>query len=374
MNKILNPFLIYGYENPDYFCDRVAETAALISALRNGRNVTLMSPRRMGKTGLIMNSFYQIRKEDENARCFYLDVFSTKNISDFVSLLGKTVMGQLDSSLQKITNTFVDIFRSSKLVFTVDPISGVPQVSLNFNPQEAENTLSEIFNYLQRSEKECFIAIDEFQQVAEYPEQGFEALLRSYVQFCPNVHFVFSGSKQHLMSRIFDEPSRPFYRSTEKMQLYPLDQTAYCTFAQKHLSSNNILLTSDIFAEIYSQLSGHTWYIQYLLNKIYELAPEVVNQQAIQEALRRILLSETDTYQRLYDGLTRNQAQLLVAIAKEVNVVSINGNTFMKKYNLKGTSSINKALQRLVDKEFVFKDKNGCSVYDRYMALWLKNI
>ena len=46
----------------------------------------------------------------------------------------------------------------------------------------------------------------------------------------------------------------------------------------------------------------------------------------------------------------------------------------MKKYNLKGTSSINKALQRLVDKEFVFKDKNGCSVYDRYMALWLKNI
>lgn len=78
MNKILNPFLIYGYENPDYFCDRVAETAALISALRNGRNVTLMSPRRMGKTGLIMNSFYQIRKEDENARCFYLDVFQLK--------------------------------------------------------------------------------------------------------------------------------------------------------------------------------------------------------------------------------------------------------------------------------------------------------
>lgn len=114
------------------------------------------------------------------------------------------------------------------------------------------------------------------------------------------------------------------------MQLYPLDQAAYCAFAQKHLSSNNIQLTSDRFSEIYSQLSGHTWYIQYLLNKIYELAPEVVDQQAIQEALRRILLSETDTYQRLYDGLTRNQAQLLVAIAKEVNVANINGNVFIK--------------------------------------------
>lgn len=374
MSKISNPFLIYGYENPDYFCDRVTETAALISALRNGRNVTLMSPRRMGKTGLIMNSFYQIRQQDENARCFYLDVFSTKNIPDFVSLFGKTVIGQLDSSIQKISATFVEIFRSCKLVFTADPISGMPQVSLNFHPQEAENTLREIFDYLQRSGKECFIAIDEFQQVAEYPEKGFEALLRSYIQFCPNVHFVFSGSKQHLMSQIFDDPSRPFYRSTEKMQLHPLDQNVYYAFAQKHLNAKNILLTTESFAEIYSQLSGHTWYIQYLLNKIYEIAPAVVDQQAIQEGLRSILLSETDMYQRLYDGLTRNQAQLLVAIAKEVNVASINGNAFVKKYNLKGTSSINKALKHLIDKEFVFKDQNGYSVYDRYMALWLRNI
>ena len=53
-----NPFLITGYQGPDYFCDREKETASLMSALKNGRNITLISPRRMGKTGLIKNVFY----------------------------------------------------------------------------------------------------------------------------------------------------------------------------------------------------------------------------------------------------------------------------------------------------------------------------
>ena len=57
--KLYNPFVVYGYVSPEYFCDRKEETESLISALRNGRNITLMSPRRMGKTGLIHNAFTQ---------------------------------------------------------------------------------------------------------------------------------------------------------------------------------------------------------------------------------------------------------------------------------------------------------------------------
>lgn len=60
-----NPFLITGYQGPDYFCDREKETASLMSALKNGRNITLISPRRMGKTGLIKNVFYYIQKDNQ---------------------------------------------------------------------------------------------------------------------------------------------------------------------------------------------------------------------------------------------------------------------------------------------------------------------
>lgn len=96
-SKPINPFLVVGYQGPDYFCDREKETESLISALTNGRNITLISPRRMGKTGLIKNVFHYIQRENKSAACFYLDIFSTQNLQEFVALLGQTVLGKLDT-------------------------------------------------------------------------------------------------------------------------------------------------------------------------------------------------------------------------------------------------------------------------------------
>ena len=121
-------------------------------------------------------------------------------------------------------------------------------------------------------------------------------------------------------------------------------------------------------------VEGHTWYVQYILNKLFELAPEKVTESDINECVMKIVETETDGYKRIYDFLTINQAQLLVAIAKEHIVPAINSNSFIRKYNLKGTSSINKAVAQLINKELVFHTEKGYSVYDRFMELWLKRI
>ena len=67
--KLVNPFIYQGYESPEYFCDREAETATLLSHLKNGRNVTLISPRRIGKTGLIKNTFFYLEEEENDTVC-----------------------------------------------------------------------------------------------------------------------------------------------------------------------------------------------------------------------------------------------------------------------------------------------------------------
>jgi hypothetical protein len=59
-NKITNPFVTGGYIGPDYFCDRQNETDLLLRAISSKRNLTLISLRRMGKTGLL-NSFTSIK-------------------------------------------------------------------------------------------------------------------------------------------------------------------------------------------------------------------------------------------------------------------------------------------------------------------------
>ena len=75
--KLWNPFVYQGYVSPDYFCDRITETKELIANLQNGRNTVLISPRRMGKTGLIQNAFWQLKKAEKNVICIYIDIFTT---------------------------------------------------------------------------------------------------------------------------------------------------------------------------------------------------------------------------------------------------------------------------------------------------------
>lgn len=370
--NINNPFVIYGYVSPEYFCDRKEETESIISALRNGRNITLMSPRRIGKTGLIRNAFHHITERYPDAICFYMDIYATESLADFVKIFGETVLGKLDSVAQKTVSALTNILSHCKISYSNDILMGNNKITLQFEKEDATVTLAEIFAYLGQSEKECFIAIDEFQQIMDYKETNIEALLRTYVQQYPLLHFIFSGSKNHMMSVMFDSPRRPFYRSTEKVPLHVIPEEPYYEFASKHLNSTMTVLPKEAFHFIYENFGGHTWYMQYVLNKLYEKSPAVVDSDIIRQCIAEIVRSNTEDYQRLYRLLTSNQQQLLRAIASEGSVSAINSSSFIKKYTLKGSSSVNKALAYLMENEFVYRYEEGYQVYDRFMTLWLK--
>ena len=277
-----NPFLVTGYHSPEYFCDRRQETETMIQALYNGRNVTLIAPRRMGKTGLVKNVFYKLHEQ------------------------GKFI-------------------KSCRPVFTFDELTGQPKVTIDIVPSSEEATLREIFDYLRSSEKRCYIAIDEFQQIAEYPEKGAEALLRSYIQFVPNINFIFAGSKQHIMQQMFHSAKRPFYQSTQTQVIDRIARDEYYRFAADFFTRQGRKLAEETFGYLYDAFDGHTWYIR-----------------------------------------------LLKAIAKAGCVREINSGDFITEYRLRAASSVNSALKRLIDREMVCKTADGYIVYDRFMAIWLR--
>ena len=250
MSDLTNPFIVFGYAGPKYFCDRENETNELISALRNGRNITLRSPRRVGKTGLIQHVFATLAQANPEIKCFYVDLFSTHSLDEMVVELGKAVIGQLDTPLQKMEGYVAQFFQSCRLYLSPDPLTGAPKLGLDLITANPAVTLEEIFTYIRKSEYTCYIAIDEFQQIVEYPEKNVEALLRTYVQQCPNVRFIFSGSKQHLMSDIFNSPKRPFFRSTDKLTLDVIPEQTYYAFAERWLQTVCTHMPEEIFHSI----------------------------------------------------------------------------------------------------------------------------
>ena len=339
-----NPFLISGYYSPEFFCDREQETVTILDALHNGRNVTLIAPRRMGKTGLIRHAFYRLKEKQPDIVTFYMDIYSTQSLGDFVRLFASTVLGQLDSVPQKALSRISQFIRSCRPVFTFDELTGVPKVTIDVAPAEEENTLKEIFEYLGSSEKRCYIAIDEFQQIAEYPEKGVEALLRSYIQFLPNVNFIFAGSKQHLMQEMFTSSKRPFYQSTQPLTIGPIQQDEY---------------------------AWHTWYVQCLLNRLYGYGRDV-DIELVTYAIEQILSEYSYTYADMLKAYSSGQVRLLKAIAKEGCVKEVLAGDFISAYRLRAASSVSAALKKLLENELVYQTADGYMIYDRFMGEWLR--
>ena len=370
--KRQNPFVYEGYEGPDYFCDRTVETEKLIANLTNGRNTTLISPRKIGKTGLIRHTLNQIKQQNKDAVCIYADIFHTHNLHDFIQALGRAIVEEklLDSrgALDKVLR-FFSLWRPT---VSLDPVTGAPTISVTFERSDTEYTLKSIFEYLKNSGREVFIAIDEFQTIADYPEQGTEALLRSYIQFIHNAHFVFSGSKLHLMAEMFSSPKRPFYQSTDTISLEPLHEEIYYDFASRFFKAKKGSIATDVFHQLYEQFDGYTWYMQSVLNRLYESEMHVTDYQQVRDTILGIITDKSSQYETLMNFLTSNQLQLLKAIALEGRVAQPQAHEFLQKYELPSASSIRKSLDVLKEKELVYKSQDGLMVYDRFLNLWLK--
>jgi len=366
----INPFSVLPYLGSEYFCDRENETEKIKKGLKNGRNITLISPRRMGKTGLIRHVFAQI--DPKEAHCLYVDLDRTTCLTDLVQVFGKVVLKQIENPSGRAWKEVVSWFKSLRPIFTADPATGTPQISMDVKPTEAETSLEEIFGWLEHSKLPCYVAFDEFQTIAEYPEAKTEALLRSHIQHLTNVNFIFAGSQKHLMTEIFMSANRPFFQSTQMFPLYEIPETAYFDFANHHFKRNKQTLSQETFHELYETLYGHTWYIQYVLNRIYQYSTRQIDHATLQTVIDDILIEYKETFRTYCKLLTSNQLSLIKAIACEGKVKEISGQEFLQKYQLGAASTMRSAIRVLIDKELVLEDEDGYSVYDRFFGLWLR--
>lgn len=268
----------------------------------------------------------------------------------------------------------LEFFGSWRPVFGQDPYTGTPTISISIEPSQSTVSLKSIFDYLSLSKREVYIAIDEFQQITKYPETGIEALLRSHIQFIPNAHFVFSGSKRRLMTQIFNSPERPFYQSTVSMGLEPLHEEIYYDFTRRFFEAKKGSFSQEMFHHVYHRFDGVTRSIQLMLNRLYETEKNVCSEAQINEAILHIVNQSSMQYEELINLLTDNQLSLMKAIAKEGCVVSPQGDEFIKRYNLPSASSIKTALDVLLDKDLVYRTQTGYIIYDHFLAVWLRRL
>lgn len=370
---MINPFVTNGYAGADYFCDRVQETEDITALLQNGNNIALISPRRYGKTDLIRHCFDQ-PKIKNNCYTFIIDIYSTKSLSEMVNKMGRTILEVLKPKGKKHWEAFLDIVHSLKAGISYDAMG---QPSWNVSVGEIanpNNTLDEIFHYLQQAEKHCFVAIDEFQQILKYADANVEAALRTYVQYCSNANFVFMGSQRHLMGGMFVSPSRPFYQSVTVMNLGLIDREKYVDFGKTNFKRFGKTIDQVVVERLYDHFEGITFYLQKVMNVLFMRTLEGGHccAEDLQPAIDYIVDFTQQTYEDLMYQLPEKQSRVLRAIAVEGKAKQITSGKFAKKYGLVSPSAVKSAVNALLDKDLITMDKGVYQVYDKFLEIWLR--
>jgi hypothetical protein len=227
---------------------------------------------------------------------------------------------------------------------------------------------------LKDSGKKIVIAIDEFQQITNYPEKNVEAVLRTSIQRAVGVNFIFSGSQKHILLSIFSQYGNPFYQSTEMMQLERIPEKDYGKFIISKFEKGKKKISISIVAKILEICRLHTYYVQFLCNRLYGLKDSAITESLVKNTFESILKENEPVYINYRNLLTDYQWKVLTAIALEGNAKLITSKDFIYKHNLGTPSSVHSAVGALLGKEMIYKEQDDYLIYDVFLERWLESV
>lgn len=373
-----NPFIIKSYESKELFCDREEELQQMLRNCINSSDMTLISQRRMGKTGLILRLFDEIKDVRPDIHTIYFDIFASRSIDDFIKLMAEAAMKSFPSKTT-MGEKLLTFIKSLRPQLSFDTITGEPQLQIAYQTaHEKEYTLRGLFDFLDSQKEHIVIAIDEFQQIRDYPEQNMEALLRTYIQQTHNMTFIFCGSKKHMMADIFANEKKPFYNSTAFVSLDKISETSYSAFIRQLFKDRHRSITDEALQFILDWTRRHTYYTQQLCHTVYANGSEAVTIDDVKKACEQLMKQGEAVYLQYRQMLTEKQWDYLIAVAKEGSVQQITASAFLRNHKI-GTPSVSRRhADSLCEKGLLNDDItiNGTtySLSDVFLSHWMERL
>jgi hypothetical protein len=357
---------------PDYFCDRQHETNLLLQAISSRRNITLISLRRMGKTGLLKHVKHGLEQSKKPAVVIYVDLMPTMNGNEMLNTLSSALL-QLIQHEKNFFERVVSLLATLRPRITYDNLTGQPAMELTIeSPADIQSGFEHILRFISDIRHDLVFMFDEFQQVSLYPEKNMEHLLRTIIQSYPAVPFIFSGSSKHMLEPMFSAANRPFYQSAELMYLDKIPEQDYRDFIVERFESGGKKIGDDMLTRIFTWTRLHTFYVQQVCSLLFETDRIQMDHEVISQVFHRILTSQEPLFAGYRNLIPAHQYKLLQAIAVEDGITQPTSGAFIKEHNLISASSVTASLKALSEKEMIVHDGNRWLVYDVFFARWLE--
>ena len=374
-----NPFVYGKVARGESFADREVEIEELMTDIASGQNVIIFSPRRYGKTSLVLEVLDRVK--EEGLLTVYLDLFKVTSEEGFIAAYAKEVAklqgGGIRSVLQKLRELLPRLV--PKVVMRSEK-AGV-EVEFEFDPRsERAPLLDDLFEAVAtlgtEKGRRAVVVFDEFQEIGNWDENGkVERQMRAHFQLHQNVSYVFMGSKRHLMETIFQNKNRPFYRFGKHLPLQKIPRNEFSAFIQRRFAGTGVQIAAPVVDEVLDTTEDHPYYTQLLCHILWNRIREekIVTREDVSQAVEEIFLREAHAFHDLWDMLPLKARQLLVALAKEEGTqVQLYSNDFLQKHSLGPASSVQRAVSRLLIEEILEKANGGYQFTDVFFKRWIR--
>lgn len=371
----INRSFIYGVSvSGDNFTDRIQETRRLKMDFENGLNVVLISPRRMGKTSLVKK--VQQVVNPAIVHTVYVDIYDCKSEYDFYNKFAESVLRQTSNRMEiflEKTKKFLTRL-TPKISFSSAPAYDY-SVSLGITPKEytPEEILQLPELIAQQMRKHIVVCIDEFQQVAEWPDSlQVQKRMRGVWQHQKNVSYCLFGSRQHMMNNLFQNKSMPFYQFGEPNYLQPISTEDWIPFIRQKFEEKGLAITEKQIRVICDTVRNQSSYVQQLAWNVMINTDNTVSEQSIQAGINDLLIQCTPLFMEQTGGLSSYQMNFLKAIAAGQHD-QFTSSTVLQEYQLGSKSNVDRLQKVLREKDYIMSTPDGLYLTDPIMELWLKS-
>jgi hypothetical protein len=374
----MNPF-IYGEKvSGENFCNRTKEINELVSEITSGQNIMIYSPRRYGKTSLIGEVLDRV--SEKGLITLYIDLYPAISSEDFVRISLKSISHLLTASTKDILKKVKTFFkRISPSLFVTLTEDGTPSIGINFSKTETLPAVEDIFegfhSFVKAKNKRGVVVFDEFQQVGELEDTRIERTLRSIIQNHRGISYVFMGSKKHLIYDMFNNPGRPFFKSSAHFPLEKIDPGVFSSFIVDKFKKTALEIDPDTAMYIVNITRSHPHYTQLLAHTIWESQygskPGKISPAEVDNAVERILDREETAFTNLWDNLTLQQKRLLLSLSLKKDSDKIFSADHIRRYNLSSIGTVQRGIKSLLNKGIIDKEGENVEIDDIFLKLWL---
>jgi hypothetical protein len=366
------PFIYGRVAETDYFTNREKEIKALAGNFISGTNTILISPRRWGKSSLVLNTAARVKRKHRNIRFCFMDLFNVRTEEEFYELYARELIKASATRWEERMAGVRQFFKAllPQISFPVDPQH---DLKVNFEWKQLKKHPDEVIdlaeNICRIKKIKLVVCIDEFQNISNFGSPlAFQKKLRAHWQKHSRATYCIYGSKRLMMASLFESPSMPFYKFGDVIFLQKIKTEHWVPFIIGRFKATGKSINAALAERITALMENHSYFVQQLAHEVWQVTEKKCSERDVDEAIENMLNKLSMLYQRETDQLSNAQVNFLKAVCSgETRFTTAD---VIQRYRLGSSANVIRVKNALEHKEVIDSMESTVQFTDPMYKIW----